>query len=453
MVAVTLLRGVGGYNHTMARTILVIDDERNMRWVLERALTKAGYDVVTAERGEQGIQQFALYAVDLVLLDLKMPGMDGMTVLRELRRQNRAVPILLLTAYATVPTAVEALRIGANDYLRKPFDVETVLATVNRYLAEAENRPAADPILSGATAALTEFVGIAASLQPALQCAQTAQQMPYPVILRGESGSGRRHLARSIHHGAAATAGKRLVELDCANLPPAVLAHELLAKADSDQPGGRWQQALGGSLLLSNVEALPAVLAGRAVQLLRPYLLSSECPHGLRLLITTFGPLAEAWQAITDLAFDIALPPLRARREDIPLLVSHFVPGSEWERDALVWLQQYDWPGNVFALQRVVQQIASLAGDGPVTTAQVPSWLQSPEQAVAGVFVLPSEGINLDEVEEDLIRQALDMAAGNKAHAARLLGLTRATFLYRLDKYKIDLSEPDHAENSDQSQQ
>ena len=121
----------------MARTILVIDDERNMRWVLERALTKAGYDVVTAERGEQGIQQFALYAVDLVLLDLKMPGMDGMTVLRELRRQNRAVPILLLTAYATVPTAVEALRIGANDYLRKPFDVETVLATVNRYLAEA----------------------------------------------------------------------------------------------------------------------------------------------------------------------------------------------------------------------------------------------------------------------------------------------------------------------------
>ena len=396
----------------MARTILVIDDERNMRWVLERALAKAGYDVVTAERGEQGIQRFARHAVDLVLLDLKMPGMDGMTVLRELRRQNRTVPILLLTAYATVPTAVEALRIGANDYLRKPFDVETVLATIHRYLADADDRLTTESVLPSATTALTEFVGVAASLQPALQRAQTAQQMPYPVLFRGEPGSGRRHLARAIHHGSATTAGKRLVELDCANLPPAVLSHELLAEADGDQPGGRWQHALGGSLLLSNVEALPDALSRGAVQLLTPYLLSNECPHGLRLLVTSLDPLPEAWHPIADLAFDIVLPPLRARREDIPLLVSQFVPGSEWERDALAWLQQYDWPGNVFELQRVVQQIASLAGDGPVTTAHVPSWLQSPEQAIAGAFVLPPDGINLDEVEEDLIngRKPLPLA-------------------------------------------
>ena len=128
----------------MARTILVIDDERNMRWVLERALAKAGYDVVTAERGEQAIQRFARHAVDLVLLDLKMPGMDGMTVLRELRRRDTTVPILLLTAYASVPTAVEALQIGASDYLRKPFDLETVLATINRHIADTSDVPMTD---------------------------------------------------------------------------------------------------------------------------------------------------------------------------------------------------------------------------------------------------------------------------------------------------------------------
>ena len=120
----------------MARTVLVIDDERNMRWVLERALQKAGYDVLTAERGELGLQLFARHRVDLVLLDLKMPGMDGLAVLRELRQRSTSVPILLLTAYATVPTAVEALQLGASDYLRKPFDLESILSQINRFLAD-----------------------------------------------------------------------------------------------------------------------------------------------------------------------------------------------------------------------------------------------------------------------------------------------------------------------------
>ena len=156
----------------MTRTILVIDDERNMRWVLERALTKAGYDVVTAERGEQGLQRFSRHAVDLVLLDLKMPGMDGMTVLRELRRRDAAVPILLLTAYASVPTAVEALQIGASDYLRKPFDLETVLATINRHIADANDVDTTDDpsmAMPGSTESLIEFIGATPALQGALR--------------------------------------------------------------------------------------------------------------------------------------------------------------------------------------------------------------------------------------------------------------------------------------------
>ena len=157
----------------------------------------------------------------------------------------------------------------------------------------------------------TEFIGATPALQQALARAGAAQQAPYPVIVRGQAGTGRRHLARLIHARTAATADKQLVELDCANLPPAVLAHELLAEPDGDEGGGRWQQALGGTLLLSNVETLPENLARQAAELLTPYLLSSERPHGLRLLLTSTSAPSDAWAQISAKAFDIVLPPLQ----------------------------------------------------------------------------------------------------------------------------------------------
>jgi two-component system response regulator AtoC len=374
-----------------------------------------------------------------------MPGMDGMTVLRELRRRDSAVPILLLTAYATVPTAVEALQIGASDYLRKPFDVETVLATINRHIADASDvqtvneQTTNDMSLSASLPVelFIEFIGATPALQPALARAGAAQTTPLPVIVRGEMGAGRRHLARLIHALSETTAGKKLVEIDCANLPPAVIAHELLAEPSADQSGGLWQQALGGTLLLSNLESLPEELAQQAAELLAPYLLSNERPHGLRLLLTSTSTLSAAWTQILALAFDISLPPLRARIDDLPLLLAHFAPNAEWDRQVFSRLSSYDWPGNVAELQRVVQQATYLAAGEQVKSTHLPSHFLDTDSRVAGVFVLPPEGIKLDTVEEMLIRQALEMADGNKTQAARLLGLSRATLLYRIDKYEI----------------
>lgn len=432
----------------MARTILVIDDERNMRWVLERALTKAGYDVVTAARGEQALQQFARHAVDLVMLDLKLPGMDGMTILRELRQRDKSTPILLLTAYATVPTAVEALQIGANDYLRKPFDIETVLATINRHLAQAGGTAAARVPLSSPNP-FAAFVGAAPALHSVLERARTATDSPYPVLLRGEQGTGRRHLARLIHAGTPETSDKRLVELDCANLPGTVLAYELLSQPTDDDSGGRWQQALGGTLLLSNVHRLSDDLSRQAVELLRSFLLSNQQPHGLRLILTAADELPDAWARIADVAFDIRLPPLRERSEDISLLARHFAPDARWEGETLAHLHSYDWPGNVSEFQRVVEQAAFLAADGPVKIDHLPGQLLAADSHVAGIFVLPPEGIELDAVEEDLIRQALDMAGGNKTRAAGLLGLSRATLLYRISKYEIPPADTAMADTDD----
>lgn len=157
----------------MPRTILVIDDEQNLRWVLRRALEQTGYEVLTAEGGEQGLSQFARHRVDLVLLDLKLPRMDGLAVLRELRRRNAQVPILLLTAYASIPTAVEALKVGATDYLRKPFDLAAMLAHVERHLAQqSEARPPDEPLRQER---FGEYIGAAPALLARL-CTKNGRQ-------------------------------------------------------------------------------------------------------------------------------------------------------------------------------------------------------------------------------------------------------------------------------------
>lgn len=426
----------------MPRTILVIDDEQNMRWVLKRALEQAGYEVLTAEGGEQGLSQFARHRVDLVLLDLKMPRMDGLTVLRELRRRNAQIPVLLLTAYASIPTAVEALKVGATDYLRKPFDLEAMLAHIGRHLAQkAEAGPPDEPLLQER---FGEYIGAAPALLEALARAETATQTTLPVVLKGEAGTGRRHLAHLIHQSSPVTAKGRLIEVNCAHLPEAALALDLLGEPAGDQAGGRWQQALGGSLLLSEVASLPPHLQEEAGRHLAAYLCATQRPHGLRLLVTTVGPLPDAWTPLLDMALHIQLPALRDRREDLPLFLAHFAPHATWSREARAWLSGYAWPGNVAELQRVVQQAARAAAGEAVEPQHLPGQLAPTSgSASAAIYRLPQEGIDLEQVEQDFIRQALALAQGNKSQAAQLLGISRATLLYRLDKYAIVSTESD----------
>lgn len=425
----------------MPRTILVIDDEQNMRWVLKRALEQAGYEVLSAEGGEQGLNQFARHPVDLVLLDLKMPRMDGLTTLRELRRRNAQIPILLLTAYASIPTAVEALKVGATDYLRKPFDLETMLAHIARHLAQqAEATPSTELLRQDR---FGDFIGASPALLGVLARAETATQAIHPVVLEGEVGTGRRHLAHLIHQNSPATAKGRLIEINCAYLPEPALELDLLGEPSGDQPGGRWQQALGGSLLLSEVAALPLHLQERVGRHLAAYLCTPQRPHGLRLLLTTTGPVAD-WAPVLDMALHIFLPALRDRLEDLPLFLAHFAPQATWSREARAWLTGYVWPGNVAELQRVVQQAARLAAGETVEPHHLPGQLAPADgPASVGAYRIPPEGIDLEQVEQDFIRQALAISQGNKTQAAQILGISRATLLYRLDKYAIATSEPD----------
>ena len=456
----------------MARTILVVDDEENMRWVLKRALEKSGYEVITSSRGDHALKFLASRPVDLVLLDLKMPGMDGISVLRELRQRNVLVPILLLTAYATVPTAVEATKLGATDYLRKPFDLEDVLMRIGRYLY-GEDRPetgqdqermshtfsrsheqSEKPSLPG----FHGFIGTSTVLKRPLTLAKTASETGYPVLICGEEGSGRRYLANLIHENCLNTNENAIVTIDCDSLPAPVLEQELLdaemfnaetgeAGVDDLQPAtevadaGRWQQALGGTLLLVNADALPNILTQQLISHLSTYLRTPQRPFGLRLILTCQQPLPSLWQPLLKTAITIELPPLRCRLDDLPLLLAHFSPNALWQPAVKAHLATYDWPGNVAELEQIVQQACLLARGKPIDASHLPSQVVANGSTELGAqssgIILPEEGIDLDALEKDLILQALKMAQGNKAHAARLLGLTRATLLYRIEKHEL----------------
>jgi len=423
----------------MPQTVLVIDDDNNMRWVIRRALTQAGYNVAMAASGEEGLELLAQEPIDLVLLDLKMPGLDGLGVLRRFRQGPADVPVILLTAYASVQTAVEAMKLGATDYLSKPFDVEALKLAVERALRE---RALAQEVARlraqvSALAARPEIVGKSAVMAELLGRLPAVAIAAGHVLVTGEPGTGKRLLARAIH--LSSPRQRPLVEFDAAALPGDRAERELFGQTVTvggvgTHLEGALDKATGGTLLLAALDRLSPTGQERLAALLPK--------ANLRLIATATSPLsAVLQQALAPLI--VTVPPLRERRDDVPLLVKHFLGERALTPLALQALLRYDWPGNVAELQRVVERAAALAParekiDLEHLPEAVAASLTVPERVP---FRLPPGGVNLEEVERELIRQALERAHGNKTRAAELLGLTRHTLLYRLEKYGLKTGE------------
>jgi DNA-binding NtrC family response regulator len=419
----------------MTRTILIIDDEPNMRWVLGRALEQAGYTIHGASGGEEAASLLLREAIDLVLLDLKLKGEDGLTLLRRLRERQPDLVVIMLTAYGTVPTAVEAMQLGAADFLRKPFDVEDVTFKIARALERrAMQQELTRLTLQQRSAPAFEMlIGLAVSWQSLLNQARTAAATDRDILIVGEAGSGRATLARAIHI-ASLRHGAPLGELDMGLYHPAA-QHEALFGTQSND--GAWNEAGSGSLLLRGLAE------ARAVHQALADCLATRTPRATPRLLVVETDESTLPETITaHLPMQLRVPPLRERPGDALLLARHVVGEHIITAQATQVIEHYSWPENVAELRSVLLRASQLAGTSPIDSIHLPEHVvAAPGLSDSRGIGLPPEGVNLEVVEQELIRQALERARGNKSKAAELLGLSRHTLLYRMEKYGITVPE------------
>jgi nitrogen regulation protein NR(I) len=448
------------------KQVLIVDDEPNLRKILSAQLSRDGYDVLTAEDGEQGLAYLRDHHIDLVVTDLKMPKVDGMTLLRRALQEDPDRPVVMITAHGTVDTAVEALKIGAFDYLTKPFDKDEVRQIVAKAL---KTRQLAGAEASGgqtAPGARFGIIGTSTGIADLYAILERVADTPTTVLITGESGTGKELVARALHDHSSRK-DKPFIKVNCAAIPKELIESELFGYergaftgAVSSKPG-RFELANGGTLFLDEIGEIPVEMQ---VKLLRA-LQESEFERvggiktirvDVRLVAATNRDLKKLISAGTfreDLYYrlnvvPIRLPALRERAVDIPLLVEHFlrkfnerlkkhVVGAE--PDALDILAAYAWPGNIRELENVVERAVLFCDTQNVRAQDLPPEVRgalTPTQAPITdadlQAALASEGglkehvkVAMNRLERELVGRALAQTNGNVTHAARLLKISR----------------------------
>ncbi|MCJ8499382.1 sigma-54-dependent transcriptional regulator [Desulfatitalea alkaliphila] len=439
----------------MAR-ILVVDDEERMRHLLGLMLKGSGHQVSEAGDGHAAWTMIQEKPFDMIISDIKMPRLSGMELLRRTREKEAACPIVFITAFATVDSAVEAMRLGAADYITKPFEEERILLTVERTLklsrVLAENR-ALRQQLSEADAE-APIIHASEPMGRLLEMAVKVAQRASVVLIQGESGTGKELLARFIHKQSPCGQG-RFVAINCAAISPHLVESELFGHekgaftgADRQKPG-KFEYASDGTLFLDEIGDMPLEAQAKVLRTLQEKTIqrvggNQEIPVEARIICATnqdLEVLAARGRFRQDLFYRINvvplnMPSLRDRREDILPLARHFLERIYRGRPfaltpgAAALLQRYPWPGNVRELANAMERVAILSGQAATIDQAALDFLErrAPGCTDPDDFQLPAGGLDLERFERRLIRQALDQAAGNQSRAARLLGLTRAKF-------------------------
>jgi DNA-binding NtrC family response regulator len=372
----------------MAHTILVVDDELNIRRVLERAFAKEGYQVQTAEGGHQALRVLAETPCDLMLTDVVMPDMTGLELLKRARQQHPNLQVVLMTAYGTIPTAVEAMRAGAYDFLTKPLDMERLRKVVRSALREATHAPKTAVRKAAVKRKRTAFIGESPAIRKVLETVERVADTRTTVLITGESGTGKELIARMLHERSS-RADKPFVALSCAAIPETLLEVELFGAvkgaytgADADRIG-KFEAADGGTLFLDEIGDIPPLIQVKLLRVLQEREIerlgsNTPIPIDVRLVTATNRDLEAAVESgafRSDLYYrlqvvHIHLPPLRERREDIPLLADYFLRKFAEENgralrtisdEAMRLLQNACWKGNVRELENVIESAVVLA--------------------------------------------------------------------------------------------
>jgi len=453
----------------MPDTILICDDEQLIRWSLSEHLQHEGYATIQARSGAECLKAVAVHAPSAVILDLKMPVMDGMTVLRTLREADNDLPVIVMTAHGGVDSAIEATRLGASGYLSKPFDVREATVALTRALAEHRLHQEVHYLRSRETLGYEEMVGQTQIIQKLFDTLRRLESVDAPtVLILGESGTGKDLVARAIH-GRGPRRAKPFTEIDCTALPEQLIESELFGHEKGSFTDARttkrglFEVASGGAIFLDEIGELPLGLQSKLLRALENRRFRrvggvADIPLDAAIITATNRNLRDEVKAgrfREDLFFrlnviQISVPPLRGRLDDIPLLVQHFIErfNKAFGRRvvgtsgaAMELLKRYPWPGNVRELRNIIERTVILLNKDIIDVEDLPVELRfqarQDETSKGCPFILPEEGVDFEAVERGLVAQALERCGGNQTAAAKLLGFTRFAIRYRIEKYKL----------------
>ena len=447
--------------------ILIVDDEKKMRRILQIILKDQGYKIDLAQDGNEAWQHFQRTSYDLVITDLKMPGKDGMELLRLINKKNSDVPVIVITAYGGVESAVKAIKAGAFDYITKPFENEEIRIVVSKAISysrlQNENRYLREAV--GVKYGFDHFIGDSPNIRGVRKLAAQVAQTASTVLIQGESGTGKELLARLLHFNSPRSA-RPFVPFNCGALPDTLLESELFGYEKGaftgahKQKPGRFEIADTGTIFLDEVGDMSREAQVKMLRVLEEMTFerlggSHPLKVDVRIIAATnrdLKQLVNEGTFRTDLyyrlnIFPIYIPPLRDHKEDIPVLVRHFLEQFAGEigkqvkgtsPDAMNLLISHPWRGNVRELHNCLERAMILCNRQSVEPEDL-LLDREPLNPTApfGNIHIPVEGISLEEVEQFLIKQALAMAKNNQTRAATLLKISRNTLRYRMEKYDI----------------
>ena len=446
--------------------LLLVDDESALRTVTAERLRERGFEVVEADTGERALELLDQFAFDVLVTDLRLPGVDGRQVVKSAVGRYPAIIAIVITGYGTVKDAVDAIKQGASDFVAKPFQFDELMHVLHKTL-EQRRLASENAYLRSQLEERYQFGGIlgrSQSMRALFQLLETVARSSSTILITGETGTGKEVVARAIHHNSDRRA-QRFVALNCSAIPETLLEAELFGHVRGAFTGavgsreGRFEQAHKGTLFLDEVGTMSVALQMKLLRVLQERNFERVGDNhtikvDVRVIAATNSALLRMVAEGTfreDLYYrlnviPIELPPLRDRRDDIPVLAKYFLerfaPGAEVQvsQSAMRALMAYAWPGNVRQLENAIERAVALgAGRREIDSTDLPPELQPPSPALPSAFVeLPDEGIDLPaylaSVERDLVHRALERTSGNRNKAADLLRLKRTTLVEKLKR-------------------
>ncbi len=445
-----------------APKILVVDDEESIQMLLKEALTTWGYQVTCVGSGLKALKAMQGHLFDAALVDIRMPEMDGLTFLREVKRQDESTEVVIMTGYPTVSTAVEALKEGASDYLPKPLIMDELRHLMTRLMERRFLRREVNALRSrlGEQLAVNELVGSSPAMQRIKDVIGKVAVADSPVLIEGESGTGKELVAAAIHRLSARAKGP-FIPVNCSAIPADLLESEFFGHVRGAFSGavsdsvGLFRSAHGGTIFLDEVAELPVALQAKLLRVLqemevRPVGSAKAYTVSVRVIAATNRDLEDAVKDGSlrqDLFYRlnvvcVQMPPLRGRKDDLPALIAHFLRqfNQRFRREvtgiapeALAALNAYDFPGNVRELENLIERAYAMGARDHISLTDLPSLTLSSRPSPISARTLPT----LAEVEKELILRALSLYKNDKEQSARALGLSRRTIYRRLKEYGL----------------